>query len=83
MDYNLELDKVVQKIKKSRAKTVCLQLPEALKPKATEITDKIEKETKAKCIIWIGTCFGACDIPDLSKLKVDLLIHFGHKEFKK
>jgi len=77
--YDLELDRAVAKIKKEKAKTVCIQLPEGLKPKAKEIVDKLEKETNAKILIWIGSCFGACDVP---KLDVDLLIQWGHSEWR-
>ena len=77
--YELKLDKAVDKIKKEKAKTVCIQLPEGLKPKAKEIADKLEKETKAKILIWIGSCFGACDVPDV---KADLLIQWGHSEWR-
>ncbi|MCS7134721.1 MAG: diphthamide synthesis protein [Candidatus Pacearchaeota archaeon] len=80
--YNLELEKITKRIKKEKARLVCLQFPEALKPIATEVADFIEKRTKAKCVIWIGSCFGACDLPHLDKVKpkIDLLIHFGHKQ---
>lgn len=78
--YNLELSKAIKEIKKQKAKTVCIQLPDGLKPKAKEIADKIEKETNAKVLIWAGSCFGACDIPDL-KDKVDLLIQWGHSRW--
>jgi len=80
-DYDLELERVISEIKKIRAKLVCIQLPDGLKPKATEIVDVIEKNTKAKCLIWMGTCFGACDTPQLPK-EVDLLVQFGHSEWK-
>ncbi len=79
--YNLELNKAIKEIKTSKAKTVCIQLPEGLKPKAKEIADKIEKETNAKVLIWLGSCFGACDVPDL-KGKADLLIQWGHSRWK-
>jgi len=78
--YNLELSKAIKEIRKQKAKTVCIQLPDGLKPKAKEIVDRIEKETNAKCVIWLNSCFGACDVPDL---KVDLLIQWGHSEFRK
>ncbi|MBN2421149.1 diphthamide synthesis protein [Candidatus Woesearchaeota archaeon] len=82
--YDLELDKVVEEIKTSKAKRVCIQLPDGLKPKAKEIQEAIEAKTKAEVIIWGGSCFGACDLPrGLEELKVDLLIHFGHSPFKK
>ena len=84
MDYNLELDRVAREIKKAKAKTVCLQLPDGLKPKAKEIQDYIEKQTKASVIIWAGSCFGACDIPhEVNRLGVDLLLQWGHAPFKK
>ena len=79
MNYDLELDKAVKEINKSKAKIVLIQLPDGLKPKANEIADKLEKKTKAKVIIWAGSCFGACDIP---KLDVDLLIQWGHSKWK-
>ena len=83
-NYNLELDKIIEEIKKQNAKTVCIQLPDGLKPKAKEIKDKLEKETDANILIWLSSCFGACDLPQgLEKLKVDLLIQFGHSKFKR
>ena len=84
-DYDLELERVVKEIKKQKAKLVCIQLPDGLKPKATEIAEIIEKETSAKCIIWLGSCFGSCDFPQLDKLKpkIDMLIQFGHTEWHK
>ena len=79
--YDLELEKAVEEIKKAKAKTVCIQLPDGLKPKAAEIQEKIEKETDAEVFIWMGSCFGACDVPDLSKEKIDLLIQWGHSKW--
>ncbi|MEA2038083.1 MAG: diphthamide synthesis protein [Nanoarchaeota archaeon] len=79
--YNLELENAIKEIKKSNAKTVCIQLPEGLKPKAKEITDKIEEQTNVKVIIWLNSCFGACDTPDL-KEKADMLIQWGHSKWE-
>ena len=80
MQYDLELDKVVAEIKKQKAKTVCIQLPDGLKPEATKIVDFIEKNTDTQCFIWLGSCFGGCDYPNLKN--IDLLVQFGHSEFK-
>lgn len=80
MEFNLELDKAVEKINSSKAKLVCIQLPDGLKPRAVEISNYLEKQTKAKILIWLDTCFGSCDIPNLKD--IDLLIHFGHSKFK-
>ena len=68
--YDLELDKVVNKIKKSKAKLVLLQFPDGLKLYATTIVDYLEEKTsnaKTEFIIWLDTCYGACDTPVLSK----------------
>lgn len=82
MDYDLELDKVVTRIKAEKAKTVCIQLPDGLKPMAGEIAEELEKRTGAKVIIWLGSCFGACDIPvEVERLGVQLLIQWGHSEW--
>jgi len=78
--YKLELEKAIEKIKKEKAKSVLIQLPDGLKPKAKEIKEKIENKTNSKVLIWAGSCFGACDVPNV---KVDLLIQWGHSEFIK
>ena len=78
-DYNLELDKVAEKIKQENAKTVLIQLPDGLKPRAKEIKQELEKKTNASIMIWADSCFGACDLP--SNIKADLLVHFGHSEW--
>ncbi|MFC1728302.1 diphthamide synthesis protein [Nanoarchaeota archaeon] len=82
MEYDLELEKAVNKIKEEKAKTVCIQLAEGLKPKAKEIKEYIEKNTDSKVVIWADSAFGGCDLPDPEE-EVDLLIHFGHSEFSK
>ena len=80
--YNLELDKVVKSIKKQKTKKVLLQFPEGMKPYALVISEYIEKETNCQCFIWLGTCFGACDLPlDVERLGVDLIVQFGHSKW--
>jgi len=80
--YDLELDKVIEDIKKSKAKLVLLQFPDGLKQYATDIVDYLGEKTKnVEFIIWLGTCYGACDLPmglDKLKPKIDLTIQFGH-----
>ena len=62
---------------------MCVQLPDGLKPRANRIQEEIEGKTKANVIIWIGSCFGACDVPlGLDKLGVDLLVQWGHSQFR-
>lgn len=75
--FKINITQAIKEIKKSKAKTVLIQLPDGLKPKATEIVDKLKPHTK-EIHIWCGTCFGACDIP---KVKYDLILHFGHTKW--
>jgi len=83
MQYDLELEKAISTIKKQKAKKVCIQLPDGLKPKAKEIADEIEKQTDATVLIWLSSCFGACDVPEyIKKQGIDLLIQWGHSEWK-
>ncbi len=83
MDYDLELDNAVAQIKKQHAKTVCVQLPEGLKPEAGTIALALEEKTGATIVIWLNSCYGACDIPtQVENLGVDLLIQWGHAEWK-
>ena len=42
--YDLELERAVEKIKKENAKLVCIQLPDGLKEKATEIAKYLEEK---------------------------------------
>jgi len=90
MDYDLELGKVAEEVKKlasTKPKVkVCLQFPDGLKPKAIEVVAELEKltEGKASFQIWAGSNFGACDYPwYLKDLNFDLLVNFGHSVFKK
>jgi len=82
MHFDLEIDRIIKEIRKNKARLVCIQLPDGLKPKANKIQEEIEKKTKANVIIWAGSCFGACDIPvQLKNLRIDLLIQWGHSNW--
>ena len=79
--YDLELNRVISLIKKEKAKLVLLQFPDGLKPYATAVVDYLEEKTNAEFLIWLESCFGACDLPvglDKIKPKIDLVIQFGH-----
>jgi len=78
--YELEIDKIVKEIKKRGAKKVLLQFPEGLKPYAQAICDEINKKADCECFIWLGDCFGGCDVPLLGDLEkdVDRRVQFGH-----
>ena len=73
-DYDLEIQRVKKEIESKKPKSILIQIPDGLKPHATEIADKLGKNV----YIWAGSCFGACDLP---KVEVDMLVHFGHTKF--
>jgi len=77
--YDLEINKIKKKIKSKKAKKVLLQLPDGLKPYASKIIEKI-KTKNVEIFVWAGSCFGACDLP---QVKVDLIVQLGHNAFKK
>lgn len=81
MEYDLELDKAVALVKDSGAKKVCVQLPDGLKPKAKEVVDTLRDATDAEVFVWSGSCFGACDTPNLGD-DFDLVIQWGHSPWK-
>ena len=81
--YDLELEKIIKQIIKQKAKLVLLQFPDGLKPYATTIVDYLEEKTnnKVEFLIWIESCYGACDVPVLGKdieKEIDLVVQFGH-----
>jgi len=86
--YDLELEKIISKInnlkvtRKQKAKLVLLQFPDGLKSYATAVVDYLESKIKnTEFLIYMETCFGACDIPvGLEKLKIDLVVQFGHND---
>lgn len=79
--YELELEKIISEIGKSKSKLVLLQFPDGLKPYATVIVDYLREKTNAEFLIWFGSCYGACDVPVLNselEKKIDLVVQFGH-----
>jgi len=80
--YDLEIGKIVGNIKRKRARKVLLQFPEGLKPYSTVIASEVEGKTGCECFIWLGDCFGACDVPiGVSEIGVDLIVQFGHSSW--
>lgn len=78
-NYDLELDKIINNIKKEKSKRVLLQFPEGLKPYSQVICDFISEKTGIECFIWLDSCYGACDVPlEVEKLGIDLIVQFGH-----
>lgn len=73
--YDMELNRIILEIKKNKAKKVLLQFPDGLKPYAPAVAEYLKEKTSAEIRIWLGSCFGSCDIPSSG---VDLVIQFGH-----
>lgn len=78
-EYNLDLEKIIDLIKKENAKRVLLQFPDGLKQYAKSIVDYLEEKVNAAFLIYFGSCFGACDTPlGLEDMNIDLIIQIGH-----
>ncbi len=81
MKYNLELERVVERIKRDSPSRVLIQLPEGMKTKSKEIMETIKEETNAEAVLDGGMIWGACCIPTKEEMKdYDLVLHFGHTE---
>jgi len=77
--YNFDLDEISNKILSKKYKSVLLQFPDGLKQYSTLIYDYLkEKCKKVNFAIWLGSCFGACDIPNV---EYDLILQFGHSPY--
>jgi len=47
------------------------------------VSEYVSEKSGADCFIWIGSCFGACDLPiEAENLGVDLVVQFGHSKWK-
>ena len=81
LSFNFELDKLLDEISKTKAETVLIQLPDGLKPKAKEVQQTVKENfPSVKLTFWSGSCFGACDVPNVKGF--DLLVQFGHSEWR-
>ncbi len=49
--YSLETERVIQEIKKLGAEVVGLQFPDGLRIRATEVAERIEKETGSLVLV--------------------------------
>ena len=83
--YDLELKKIIkiiqqekQKQKKKKNLLILLQFPDGLKQHATAIANSIEKKTNTRCFVWLGSCFGSCDVAKHIPKNFDFVFSFGH-----
>lgn len=76
--YDFKTSYIAEQIKKRKAKSVLLQLPEGLKQYARMVIEDLSKKTDADIYLSGDVCYGACDIITLPEC--DLTIHFGHSK---
>lgn len=82
-EYDLEIDRLVNYIKENKCKSVAIQFPDGLKCHAHKVADELREKTGVEVIIWAGSSYGACDLAvDVQRLQCDLLVHWGHAEWK-
>ncbi len=80
--YDIEIERIVKVIKKEKKEKILLQFPDGMKPYSQVISREIEEKTGCQIIIWLESCFGACDIPiEVEKLGIDLIVQFGHTKW--
>jgi 2-(3-amino-3-carboxypropyl)histidine synthase len=82
-EYDLELRRIIKTIKKEKARKILLQFPDGLKPYAAVIADELERmlgKDKVDFFIWFGSCFGACDVPQVKEM--DLVVQFSHSNWE-
>jgi 2-(3-amino-3-carboxypropyl)histidine synthase len=83
LNYDLEIDRLLDEITRRSAKRVLIQIPDGLKPIASKLSKIIEKETSADVFVSSSACYGACDIAinQARLLGADLIVHYGHTQF--
>ncbi|MFW5912163.1 MAG: diphthamide biosynthesis enzyme Dph2 [Candidatus Hadarchaeota archaeon] len=79
--YDLEFERVEDFLRDIGAEKVAIQLPEGLRPLASDIAEGI-RGMNLEILFMGGSCYGACDIADESagSLGCDGLIQYGHSE---
>ena len=70
-----EMDRLLETIRRRGAKTVGLQFPVGLRPRAVELAKELENRAGVRCLIAADPSFGACDV---AEMPVDLNVHLAH-----
>ncbi len=78
MQFDLQIDTIESWIRGRGFASVALQLPEGLKLRATELSDRIFRDTGAEVVVLGYPCYGACDLFVGYKRYAQGLVHFGH-----
>ncbi len=77
--FDFEEARIVDEVRRRRARRIAIQLPEGLKPHGARLAELLE-ELGCTVFLLADPCYGACDaaLSEARELGVDLLIHFGH-----
>lgn len=75
-------ERVIDDLKKMKARRIFLQYPEGIKMRMQKIVKNLEKEG-FDVVLCLQECFGACDIrdSDAHRLGCDVILHIGHEDF--
>jgi 2-(3-amino-3-carboxypropyl)histidine synthase len=81
--YDLEEEKLVAEIIGRGARRLLIQLPDGLKNEGPRLSSVIRERTGAEVFVSATPAWGACDLSldAATRLKADLLVHYGHNEF--
>jgi 2-(3-amino-3-carboxypropyl)histidine synthase len=77
-----DLEDVIERLKKLKAKKVFIQFGEGLKLKIQDIVRRLEKEG-FESVICCERCYGSCDVREYEAklLDCDVILHIGHEKF--
>ena len=78
MLFDLQIDTIESWIRGRGFHSVALQLPEGLKIRATEISDRLSEDLGIDVFILGYPCYGACDLFTGYRDYAEALVHFGH-----
>jgi 2-(3-amino-3-carboxypropyl)histidine synthase len=82
--YDLEIDRIVEEVRRISAKRILIQLPDGLKPLIPYIDGELRKRLGGVEIVFSASpSWGACVLDDVEALQggFDLLVHIGHVEY--
>src|SRR6266545_3497105 len=81
--FDLEENKLLAEITGRGARRILIQLPDGLKNEGARLAGLVREKTGADVFVSAVPAWGACDLSldAATRLKADLLVHYGHNEF--
>ena len=81
--FDLDEDRLLAEITGRGARRILIQLPDGLKNEGPRLAALVRGKTGADVFVSAVPAWGACDlsIDAATRLKADLLVHYGHNEF--